>query len=109
MMRSTAKCLLSALALLVTASVVSEQARSQERAKSEAVFGQLSSLVGEWEGGQDGDPTPIKETYTLIANGSALMVQTKPGDDPVMITMFIVDGDRLIATHYCSARNLSQQ
>jgi len=75
----------------------------QEKTKSEATFKQLASLVGEWEAIQDG--VPVKETYTLTANGSALMAETKPASEPAMITMFTVDGDRLIATHYCSARN----
>ena len=33
------------------------------------------------------------------------MEEFRPHSGPVMITMFTVDGDHLIATHYCSARN----
>ena len=72
---------------------------------SEAAFQQLASLAGEWAGMQD---DPVQETYTLTANGSAVMAETKPQDEPSMITMFTVDGDHLIATHYCSARNQPQ-
>jgi len=36
------------------------------------------------------------------------MEEFKPKDGPVMITMFSVDGDHLIATHYCSAKNQPQ-
>jgi hypothetical protein len=82
------------------------QMQQLDRVKSEAVFKQLTSLVGEWEAVQD--RVPVTETYTLTANGSALMVETKPGNDPAMITMFTVDGDHLIATHYCAARNQPQ-
>jgi hypothetical protein len=82
------------------------QDQPRERTKSEAVFTQLASLAGEWEAVQDG--IPIKETYTLTANGSALFVETKPGNKPAMITMVTVDGDHLIATHYCSAGNQPQ-
>jgi len=78
----------------------------QDSANSEAVFKQLASLVGEWEAVQDG--VPVTETDTLTANGSALMTETKPGNDPAMITIFTVDGDHLIATHYCAARNQPQ-
>jgi hypothetical protein len=104
MMRSTTKLILPVLVL--TAIVFAWANQPQERTKSELAFKQLTSLVGDWEGVQDG--VPIKETYTLTANGSALMVETKPGNEPVMITMFTVDGDHLIATHYCSARNQPQ-
>jgi len=82
------------------------QTQPPDRSKSEAVFKQLTSLVGEWEAVQDG--VPVKESYMLTANGSALMAETKPGNDPAMITMFTVDGDHLIATHYCAARNQPQ-
>jgi hypothetical protein len=51
------------------------------------------------------DGTPIEVTYALTANGSALMEEFRPKDGPMMVTMFSVDGERLLATHYCSARN----
>ena len=106
MMRRSTKFLLPILVVLVTATGLAAQTRPQERTKSEAAFKQLASLAGEWEGVQDG--VPIKETYTLTANGTALMSETKPANSPAMITMFTVDGDRLIATHYCSAGNQPQ-
>ena len=42
--------------------------------------------------------------YTLTANGSTLMEQCRSEKGHEMITMFTVDGDYLIATHYCSAK-----
>ncbi len=77
-----------------------------EKSKSTAAFEQLSSLVGEWKGVQDG--IEIKLTYTLTADGSALMEEFRPDKGPAMISMFSVDGDHLIATHYCSAGNQPQ-
>jgi hypothetical protein len=77
-----------------------------EKSNSTAAFEQLSSLVGEWNGVQDG--IDITLNYTLTADGSTLMEEFRPAKGPVMITMFTVDGDHLIATHYCSARNQPQ-
>src|SRR5437773_1135275 len=77
-----------------------------DKTKSEEAFDRLVSLKGEWEGQHDG--VKIHVTYTLTANGSALMEQFRPESGPVMITMFIVDGNHLIATHYCSAKNQPQ-
>jgi len=37
-----------------------------------------------------------------------LMEECRPGKGPEMITMFTIDGDHLIATHYCSAKNQPQ-
>jgi hypothetical protein len=55
------------------------------RTKSDAAFEQLRMLAGEWETIQDG--TPVRETYTVTANGSALLVETKPANETAMITM----------------------
>ena len=74
-----------------------------ERPKSAAAFEQLISLVGEWQGVIES--TEVKLTYTLTADGSALMEEFRPVKGPVMITMFSVDGGRLLATHCCSAGN----
>jgi len=74
--------------------------------KSAQAFNRLTSLKGEWNGRMDGVNTTL--IYTLTANGSALMEQCRPEKGPEMITMFTVDGDHLIATHYCSARNQPQ-
>lgn len=93
-------------AILTTAVPIAAQHQLQDGTRSEAVFKQLASLEGEWTAIQDG--TPVKETYTVTANGTALLVETKPANEPMMITMVTVDGDRLIATHYCSAGNQPQ-
>ena len=104
-MKGTARFL--ALVLTVFAVLAAQgQNRPQEKTPSDATFRQLASLVGEWDATQDG--VRVKEIYTVTANGSAIMAETRPANEPAMITMFTVDGDRLIATHYCSARNQPQ-
>ena len=96
----------SLVVYIVATAAVWAQSQPQDSSKSAAVFKQLKSLLGEWEAVQEG--VPVKETYTLTANGSVLMSETKPADSEPMITMFTVDGDHLIATHYCSAKNQPQ-
>jgi hypothetical protein len=86
--------------LVATAGVGADSPKSQE------AFDRLATLQGEWRGEQNGQK--INVTYTLTANGSALMEQFQPESGPVMITMFTLDGDHLIATHYCSAKNQPQ-
>jgi hypothetical protein len=90
------------MALLVGASA----AFAADKTKSEEAFDRLASLKGEWKGEIKGVNTTL--IYTLTANGSALMEQCRPEKGPEMITMFSVDGDHLIATHYCSAKNQPQ-
>src|SRR2546423_4959923 len=106
MTRKIVKYAVAGLAVLVIPIVLPAQSGAQDRTRSQAAFKQLASLVGDWEGAQDG--VPITETYTLTANGTALMAETKPAKSPAMITMFTVDGDHLIATHYCVTGNQPQ-
>jgi hypothetical protein len=77
-----------------------------DKTKSEEAFDRLATLKGEWSGEQEG--VKVSLIYTLTANGSALMEEFRPEKGAVMITMFTVDGDHLIATHYCSAKNQPQ-
>ena len=86
--------------LLVAASLPADKTKSEE------AFDRLATLNGEWRGEQEG--VKISLIYTLTANGSALMEEFRPESGAVMITMFTVDGDHLIATHYCSAKNQPQ-
>lgn len=66
-------------------------------------FEQLKSLAGEWHGtdpkGQD-----IAVSYEVVSNGSAVMERIR-GDEPDMVTIYHLDGDKLMMTHYCSAMN----
>src|SRR2546430_12066967 len=87
---------------LVLAALVS----ASDKTKSEEAFERLGSLQGEWQGIADGVNTTL--IYTLTANGSTLMERCRPEKGHEMITMFTVDGDHLIATHYCSAKNQPQ-
>src|SRR5213596_2670055 len=86
--------------------VLAASALGADKTKSEEAFDRLASLQGEWQGTADGVNTTL--IYTLTADGSTLMEQCRPEKGHEMITMFKVDGDHLIATHYCSAKNQPQ-
>jgi hypothetical protein len=90
----------------VALAAMASAALAGEKTKSEQAFDRLTSLKGEWNGQIDGVNTTL--IYTLTANGSVLMEQCRPAKRPEMVTMFTVDGDHLIATHYCSAKNQPQ-
>ncbi|MGH9540223.1 MAG: hypothetical protein ACRD3H_20020 [Terriglobales bacterium] len=65
-------------------------------------FDALKVLDGAWEGTVK-NGQPVEVDYRLTAGGSALMSEIKGKED--MITMFHLDGERLLMTHYCSAGN----
>src|SRR5437773_8682670 len=90
----------------VMALLVAAAALAADKTKSEEAFDRLASLKGEWKGEINGVDTTL--IYTLTANASALMEECRPRKGPEMITMFTIDGDHLIATHYCSTKNQPQ-
>lgn len=72
-------------------------------------FRQLQALAGDWEakagGGDGGAPQAVRIAYQLVANDSVLVeTYTTPGGGRTM-TVFHLDGDYLVATHYCAQRN----
>ena len=90
--------LLSIAALTLSMDSVSAQS------KAAAGFEKLKSLAGEWNGkGPDGQL--VKVTYQIVSGGSALIEQRKPAQEPDMVSVFHLDGDKLMMAHYCSAGN----
>ena len=70
-------------------------------------FDLIKSLAGDWTGtGGDGTETHAVEIrYRLTAAGTAVEETMFPGTEHEMITMYNLDGPRLMLTHYCSAGN----
>jgi hypothetical protein len=67
-------------------------------------FDKLKALAGSWEGTMEGKPLQVSLRVTSM--GNALMHEMSGAgrpDDP--ITLFHLDGDRLLMTHYCDAGN----
>jgi len=93
-----------AVVLLVFSSAPSLSQQMHPAARSTPGFDQFKPLVGRWEGATK-DGKKVNVTYELISNGSVLMERLSPGNEPDMITMYTLDGDRILATHYCSAGN----
>src|SRR5215470_13465360 len=86
-----------ALLLLFGATIVSAQSDAKK------AFDQMKTLTGTWEGKTSSGQTG-QVIYRTTSNGSALMSEIKSGPED-MITMFHMDGDRLLMTHYCGAGN----
>ncbi len=66
-------------------------------------FDVMKSLAGQWEG-KDSRGQALQVSYRITGDGSALMseIQSHHGD---MISMFHMDNDRFLMTHYCDAGN----
>jgi hypothetical protein len=89
-------CLAAAAAAVATAPPVTNPA-----------WDKLKTLVGEWKGahsGADGSGE-VRLSYRLVSGGTGLMESMNSGHDENMVTVYSVDGNRILATHYCSAGN----
>src|SRR5262245_4347620 len=83
------------IALLIAPSAFSESS-------SQKSFEKLKSLAGTWEG-KTSNGQAVRESYRVTANGSAVMSEIEGEHN--MVTLFHLDGDRLLMTHYCAAGN----
>ena len=71
-------------------------------------FAKLKTLTGSWQGTVMG--IPINFTIRTASSGTAILHEgdTSGGGPPKHeVTMFYVEGDRLLSTHYCDAGNRS--
>ena len=95
------------IALLVVTPVSAQSTASAEKSKSPAVlaFERLKSIEGEWDG-RSTKGWEDTNTFQVIAAGSVLMGRSFDAHpNETMVTMYHLDGDELILTHYCVARN----
>ena len=104
--RSPARYVAAMFLILLLGLATGPNMTANEKAKSAAAFERLISLVGEWEGTANG--APVKATYTLVSGGTALMERLQPSNESEMLTLYTLDGDHLLVTHYCSSGNQPQ-
>lgn len=71
-----------------------------------AAFERLKTLAGDWEGHiEKPDGPPGMASYRVASGGSVVMETLFPGSDHEMISMYYLDGGRLVMTHYCAMAN----
>jgi len=90
-----------------------------QRSDAEVSFDRLKTLAGTWQGKVTLDPpmqgmgnTAMQVSLRVTSRGNALVHEMKEAgspDDPAKydhpVTMFYLDSDRLLLTHYCDAGN----
>ena len=65
-------------------------------------FATIKAFAAQWEG-KASNGQAVKDSFRITSNGSAVMSEISGHED--MITMFHLDGDRLLMTHYYGAGN----
>ena len=97
-------CLLVPMGHGTSVAQMSHPAVASAQSDAQKAFEKMKTLAGSWEGSIMGMSTQI--TIRVTSTGNALLHEaTGPGRPDNPITMFYVDGDRLLLTHYCDAGN----
>lgn len=101
---------MKSLRFMLSVALISLSAVAFAQTDAQKSFDKLKTLAGSWEGqvaatGTPFDGKPLQVLLRVTSEGNALMHEMKGEgpDDP--ITMFYLDGDRLLLTHYCDAGN----
>jgi hypothetical protein len=95
--RMTALCATAVVSLLVTSTAVLAQSSAQK------TLDRFKSMVGTWQGKSPSGGTS-EVTYQLAAGGTAVMADMHMADED-MVSMYYVDGDQLLMTHFCPSNN----
>jgi hypothetical protein len=97
-------CLGVAMGSAAQTTSVPKSAPAQSDAQK--AFEKMKTLAGSWQGTIMG--ISLNVTIRVASSGTAILHEANTdGDGPPKheITMFYVEGDRLLATHYCDAGN----
>jgi hypothetical protein len=96
---------LVAIALCVVATPT--RAEKKTASVNSQRFAALKKLAGDWvKVGKDGKATDqVISSIRVTSAGSAIQETMFPGSNHEMVTMYHLDGDDLVLTHYCSLGN----
>ena len=98
-------CLL-AQGIAIAQNPASKPATPARQSDAQKAFEKMKTLAGTWQGTIMG--ISINVTIRVASSGTAILheANTDSGGPPKHeITMFYVEGDRLLATHFCDANN----
>jgi hypothetical protein len=95
--------LLIATLIAASAGLPAADSKPTSPTNADSAFARLKTLVGEWEGTTSSGKVHL--SYELVSGGTALLERESSESMPSMITVYYVDGGRLLLTHYCMVGN----
>ena len=96
--RAAIAATIMACALVGNAPVMAEEAQST----SSMQFETIAALAGEW---QVAEHAALRIVFEPTAGGSVMIERWMRGERMHSLTIYHLDGERLIATHYCPQGN----
>jgi hypothetical protein len=99
--------LVTVIGILAFAVLAAAAADTAKPIQSVAAFDRLMQMSGEWES-KDSAGKKSHIRYEVVSGGSAVVerfVSDAMGADNAMETVYYLDGNRLLLTHYCMAHN----
>jgi hypothetical protein len=95
--------LIAMVLLAVSAAAPAADVKSNDAIDGTAAFSRLKTLAGEWEA--DSPMGKIRASFEVISGGTAIVERDDHDKMPGMLTVYHMDGKRLMLTHYCMAGN----
>lgn len=89
---------------LILLAIVASACSTTYAQHGQVTFDKLKSLEGEWRGVRS-DGVIVLVSYEITSGGTALVERHAPKDEPEMLTVYHMDGEDLIMTHYCAIGN----
>ena len=77
---------------------------SANAASANDAFSKLQSLAGDWEG-KDEQGKQVKSSFVSIAAETAVMETLSLPEMHDMVTLYSMDGNSIVLTHYCPTNN----
>jgi hypothetical protein len=85
-----------AFCLMLTLTTAAAFAQSD----AQRAFDKFKSMAGTWEGKMGDEPVTVN--YRVVSQGTAVMAEATHES---MVTMYTLDGNRLLMTHFCASGN----
>ena len=96
--------LLLTILTLASLAAYAGEAKTPGPVDAAAAFERLKTLVGEWQA-DTGAMGRARVSYELVAGGTVLVERETGEKIEPMLTVYHLDGNRLLLTHYCMAGN----
>jgi hypothetical protein len=93
---------MAALVVLFYGALLGVSTTALAQSDAAKAFEKMKLLAGSWEG-KTRDGHPVSDTFRVVSGGASLMSDLNT-EEP-MVSMFYVDGDQLMMTHFCPSKN----